>query len=138
MSKSVIDFQSCLKSTACLLCISPLEGSSRRIRFTMIFSSFSVNHPLGRYHDFVWVGEAAIMNQDHTPTQRVNIPSIRNSHRHPSYPFTPRRRRSPKARIGAMTSTMRNVVQNSARRNGNSVPLKKYDYQQGQCLHFIV
>ena len=48
-------------------------------------------------------------------------------HRHPSLPRTPRKRRRPNASSGAITSVRRLAIQNVARRNGSSVPLKKYD-----------
>ena len=38
-------------------------------------SSLSVNHPFGRYQHFVCVGDRAIPNADHTPTESVSIPS---------------------------------------------------------------
>jgi hypothetical protein len=100
-SKSHKLFQSNLKVIACRLCMSPLLGSSRKIRLTMIFSSRSVNfydqqglrdldhtiqltQPLGRHHDLVCVGDGAIINIDQIPIINVSIPSIRKSHRQPS------------------------------------------------------
>lgn len=129
-SKSFNDFHRAFQSMACLLCISPLDGSSRRIRFVMITSSRSVNHPFGRYHALVCVGDGAIANHDQMPMRSVMQPSMRNSQRQPSRPCNPRMRRMPNARIGATTSTTRRVVQKSARRKGNSVPLKKYDFRK--------
>jgi hypothetical protein len=40
-----------------------------------LLSSLSVNHPFGRYQHFVCVGDRAIPNADHTPTESVRIPS---------------------------------------------------------------
>jgi len=44
-----------------------MEGNS--------LSSLSVNHPFGRYQHFVCVGDRAIPNADHTPTESVSISS---------------------------------------------------------------
>lgn len=85
-SKSQILFHNNFSVMACLLCISPLLGSSRRMRLTMIFSSRSVNQPLGRHQLLVCVGEGAIMKTDQIPMISVRMPSSRKSHLQPSYP----------------------------------------------------
>lgn len=69
-----------LMDIPCLLCIVPFDGSSRRMRFTKIFSSCSENHPLGRCQALVFVGDGGIMNTDQIPKHKVRIPSIRKLH----------------------------------------------------------
>lgn len=131
-----------------LLCMSPLEGSSRRIRFTMIFSSRTVNQPWGRKRVAVCVGDGTIWNIAHIPMTKVKRPSTRNSlvwesackrlkwsgnaddatthHLHPSTPPPNSCKwRRPNARSGEAIAVTRFESQNSARRKGSSFPVKK-------------
>ena len=61
------------------LCMSLLEGSSRRIRLTRIFSSRSVNQPFLLYQVCVWVGDGTIAKTDQMPIPRVRMASMRNN-----------------------------------------------------------
>ena len=51
-----------------------LVGSSRSTLFTIITSSRSVNHPFGRNHVFVCVGDGGMLKKDATPIANVIKP----------------------------------------------------------------
>jgi len=91
--------------------MSPLEGSSRRTRFTTILISRSVNQPLGRNHVLVCTAEAGIMKNEEMPMANVIMPSMRNSQRQPLQPATPRRWRSANAKSDVTIVVVDRVVQ---------------------------
>jgi hypothetical protein len=65
---------------SCKVGSEPLEGSSRRTRFTTIPTSRSENQPFGRNQVFVWTADAGIKKKAAVPTDNVMIPSIKKSH----------------------------------------------------------
>lgn len=67
-------FQMRLILSAWRLCMSPFVGSSRRILDTMIVSSRSSNHPFGRNHERVCVGEGGILKNVAIPIAKVMEP----------------------------------------------------------------
>ena len=72
-------FQSLFSDKPSRLCISPFVGSSRRMREVAMYSSRSVNQPLGRNQLFVCVGEGGILKNVAIPMRSVIAPSIRKS-----------------------------------------------------------
>lgn len=122
------------------LCMEDLEGSSRMMRFIIIVSSWGVNQPFApRREPLVEVGLEGMRKQARIPTMRVRMPwwvvselcglggkdggrqtSIRNNHRQPALPSTPRRWRRPNARNPPITSARADAVQKNPRRRDNS------------------
>lgn len=97
------------------LCMSPLEGSSRRMRLTTILISRSVNQPFGLNQALVCTAEAGMRKKDARPTVRVIRPSMRKSQRQPAQPATPRMCRSAKASKEVMIVVPERVVQKKLR-----------------------